>query len=336
MKYNGQREYQGLLVLGDPHLASRVPGFRRDDYPQVILRKLEWCLDYSREHRLLPAILGDFFHWPRDNANWLLGRLLELLSGEVLGIFGNHDCTENQLGEDDSLMVIVRSGRVRLLDRAGPWVGQMGGRPVIVGGTSWGQRLPESFSRDEHGGNGQGTEEPRAMISGVTVSRAMVFWLAHHDVTFPGYEENGRFRPFPIPGIDVVINGHIHRALEDIAAGGTTWLNPGNIARIARSDLTRGHVPSALRIEVDGLGWRKERVEVPHEPYEAVFHPEVVADALATGESSFVRGLADLVARRTQGGAGLMEFLERNLSQFDERVAREVAVLAKEVLSHES
>ena len=319
-----EREYRGLFVVGDPHLASRVPGFRRDDYPQVILRKLEWCLDYARAHRLLPAILGDFFHWPRDNANWLLGRLLELLGdevlGEVLGICGNHDSTENQLGEDDSLMVIVRSGRLRLLDRTGPWAGRMGGRPVLVGGTSWGQRLPESF-------NPERPPEDKTPI---------VFWLAHHDVSFPGYEENGRFRPFPIPGIDAVINGHIHRALEDMVAGETTWLNPGNIARIARSDLTRSHVPSALRIDVDGLGWRKERVEVPHDPFEAVFHPELVLDAVEAKESSFVRGLADLVARRTQSGAGLMEFLAKNLPQFDERVATEVVILAKAVLSNEN
>ena len=321
-----ERRYEGLFVVGDPHLASRVPGFRKDDYPQVILRKLEWCLDYARANRLLPAILGDFFHWPRENANWLLGRLLELLRGEILGIFGNHDCAENQLGEDDSLMVIVRSGRVRLLDQDGPWVGRLGGRTVVVGGTSWGQRLPESFARDEHGRDWQEREEPRPLV----------FWLAHHDVTFPGYEENGRFRPFPIPGIDVVINGHIHRQLEDLVAGETTWLNPGNIARVSRSDLTRGHVPSALRIEVEKLGWRKGRVEVPHEPFDAVFHPEMVTESVAKGESSFVRGLAELVARRTQSGAGLMDFLGRNLTQFGEQVAREVELLAKEVLSHES
>lgn len=31
------REVQGLLFIGDPHLEARVPGFRKDDYPQVVL-----------------------------------------------------------------------------------------------------------------------------------------------------------------------------------------------------------------------------------------------------------------------------------------------------------
>jgi hypothetical protein len=55
-------EYTGLLCIGDPHLASRVPGFRKDDYPRAILDKLTWTLRYAAEHRLLPAILGDLFH----------------------------------------------------------------------------------------------------------------------------------------------------------------------------------------------------------------------------------------------------------------------------------
>jgi len=45
----------GLLFIGDPHVASRPPGFRKDDYPEAILQKLQWALDYAREHRLGPC-----------------------------------------------------------------------------------------------------------------------------------------------------------------------------------------------------------------------------------------------------------------------------------------
>src|SRR5437868_3468302 len=70
-------EFTGLLCIGDPHLASRVPGFRKDDYPRAILDKLTWAMNYARENRLLPTLLGDLFHWPRDNATRLLVQLLE-------------------------------------------------------------------------------------------------------------------------------------------------------------------------------------------------------------------------------------------------------------------
>jgi hypothetical protein len=45
-----------------------------------------------------------------------------------------------------------------------------------------------------------------------------------------------------------------------------------------------------------------------------------------------VHGLAELVARRTESGAGLREFLQHNVTQFDERVAQEIMNLAEEVL----
>lgn len=96
-------EYGGLLFIGDPHLASLTPGFRKDDFPQTSLGKLRHSLDYARQERLLPVILGDLFHVPRDNANWLLGDLITLLGAqEVVGIHGNHDTKENVLLDHDS------------------------------------------------------------------------------------------------------------------------------------------------------------------------------------------------------------------------------------------
>jgi hypothetical protein len=57
-----------------------------------------------------------------------------------------------------------------------------------------------------------------------------------------------------------------------------------------------------------------------------------VADvAVDDAASAFVSGLAELEARRTQSGAGLMTFLEKNLEQFEEAVAAEIRTLAGEV-----
>jgi predicted phosphodiesterase len=297
-------------------LASRVPGFRKDDYPQAILDKLTWALGYAKENRLVPAILGDLFHWPRDNANRLLVRLLELFEGTVLGIAGNHDCRENELGADDALSVLWAAGRLRLLERSGPWCGSIGERTVVVGGTAWGQRLPSEFDLNDFAVDG---------------AKPLVVWLAHHDIRFPGYEEVGRFVPHEIKGIDILVNGHIHRPLVDVVAGTTTWVNPGNIARIKRSDAERGRRPSVLRINVCKDGWEKQAVEVPFLPYDEVFHEDIVSSDIAVDESMFVRGLASLESLKTHGGAGLMSFLDQNLGQFDNRVATEIRALAAEV-----
>jgi predicted phosphodiesterase len=310
-------EYRGILCIGDPHLSSRPPGFRKDDYPRVMLQKLEWSLAYAREHELLPVLLGDLFHYPRDNANWLLVELIGLFGRDgICAIAGNHDCTEDQLNEHDTFSILLAAGSVRLLD-ATPWRGTMSGRRVHLGGSTWNTPLPQAIDR-------AAIDNPE-----------LVFWVTHHDVSFPGSQNAAQSNCAEITGIDLVINGHIHALRDDVIAGATTWCNPGNLARVNRGDATRAHVPGVLRIDVSNEGWSKTRVAVPFEPFENVFHEAVDADDLTpAGESAFITGLAALQKFKTAGGEGLKEFLERNLTQFpDARVQHEIRALATEVLN---
>jgi hypothetical protein len=309
-------DYTGLLFIGDPHLEGRQPGFRKDDYPKVILEKLAWCLDYAATHRLLPAILGDLFDKPRDNPNWMLVELFQLLRGEVLGLYGNHDVHYHpELTHDDTLSVLVTSGRIRLLSPDSPWRGTIEGRKVIVGGSSYRQPIPQRF------------DEADKFELGLP---PLVIWLTHHDIAVAGYDE-GRITPYEVPGVDLVINGHIHRSLDDVCCGQTAWLTPGNISRRSRNDASRDHVPSVLRLDVEPTDYRLTQVPVPHRPWEEVFHPAVQEATSAAGGSLFVAGLAELQRRRTASGAGLIEFLQQNANQFEAAVAAEIMALAKEV-----
>jgi predicted phosphodiesterase len=250
--------------------------------------------------------------------------LVELLAlfegcpgGCIAGIYGNHDCKENEVGDNDTLSVLVAAGHIRLLDRS-PWRGKISGCHVIVGGTSWNQPLPESFDRAS-----LPPDEP-----------SRVFWVTHHDLRFPGYEEQARMKCRGIGGIDVVVNGHIHRALPDVIDDGTSWLNPGNIARVTRGDAARRHEPAVLRIDISRDGaWQHSRVPVPFQPFDEVFHPDISAAEVKIDDSIFIRELAALESARTATGAGLRAFLDANLTQFDERIAREINSLAQEVLN---
>lgn len=308
--------YCGVLLIGDPHVEGRVPGFRKDDYPNVVLEKLRWCLKTAEEQRLLPVILGDLFHVPRDNQNWLLCQLLEILTPPVYGIYGNHDCRENQLTEHDTLNILIQAGKYHLLSEESPWCGTMQGRSVMIGGTSWGQKLPKSIEYE--------SEEPAPLA----------IWISHHDVMVPGYEEQGHFKPYEIKGVDYVINGHIHRSLKDVVKGQTTWVTPGNIIRRSRSDASRAHVPSVLKLEVTSNGWERSVIEVPHQPFDDVFYEEVLEESEEGVPSAFISGLAELQSRKTDTGAGLKLFLEKNLEEFNTTVADEIRILASEVSSH--
>ena len=305
-------KYTGLLMIGDPHVEGRVPGFRKDDYPRVILDKLKWCLDYATEERLLPVVLGDLFHLPRDNPNWLLSELLELLEREIIGVYGNHDVRTNEITIDDSLNVIVTAGRMRLLDPDHVCRKTIGGRSVLIGGTPWGQPLPSEFQPGDD-------------------SAPLVFWICHHDLIVPGYELLGKIEPREIPGVDVVINGHVHHRLQTVGTGQTLWMTPGNISRRIRNGATRSQVTAVLRIDITPGGWTRRYVEVPHRPFEEVFHKTVCDGPVDEATSAFVAGLAELQSRRTETGDVLTEFLDRNLSQFDDDVASRIRSLAERV-----
>ncbi|HEX4793251.1 MAG TPA: metallophosphoesterase family protein [Humisphaera sp.] len=312
-----ERNYDGVLCIGDPHLSSRVPGFRKDDYPRAILAKLRWAMSLAQRENLLPVLLGDLFHYPRDNANWLIVELLELFQGTVLSIWGNHDCNENALGDDDTMMVLVSAGRVRLLDEK-PWVGKINGIRAAIGGTSWGKALPDSVSSTE------------------LDDAELVMWVAHHDVRFPGHEIAARIACREIGGVSLVINGHIHKTLADVICGTTTWCNPGNIARVNRGDATRAHMPGVLKLTIADGAWQRTRIDVPHEAFDLVFHPQITSDVAGIEDGSiFIEGLKSLQQAKTSGGEGLMDFLDRNLAQFeDPRVRQQVIALAREVLAH--
>ncbi|EMI40408.1 metallophosphoesterase [Rhodopirellula sp. SWK7] len=342
----------GLLFIGDPHLEARVPGFRKDDYPQVAIAKFAWCLRYAREQNLQPILLGDLFHLPQDNPNWLLSQIIETISdfyGSGLpAIHGNHDVRENSRKPNDSVSILFAGGHLRLLTETAPWIGTVDGRRVIVGGTVWGERLPKEFQP-----LGEPPEQGQ-LFSSSEDDADLVAWITHHDILIPGYEEAGRIRPKMIPGIDLIVNGHVHRRLEPVRKDGTNWITAGNITRRARSDASRSHIPAVVcvvpptntAVEKDdaiesfdfqsqsNVPWTIRWVRVPHAPFDDVFHPEVIGDAAeeeAADGSAFIADLRELTQRKTDSGAGLMTYLEQNVNQFDASVAGEIMRLAAEV-----
>lgn len=87
----------GVMYIGDPHLTSFVPGSRIDDFPEVIFRKMQFCLQTAIDMNYRRVfILGDFSHVRQISTSYLI-RLLGLFywakqEGLIVeAISGNHD-----------------------------------------------------------------------------------------------------------------------------------------------------------------------------------------------------------------------------------------------------
>ncbi len=313
-------DFAGIVFIGDPHVESRQPGFRKDNYGQTILTKMRWIWEYCQQGHYLPVLLGDLFERPRDNPNWLISALLDLFNTQPsYAIFGNHDCSEPQLSDDDSLSLLLKGSKLKLLG-GGPeshfptLMVSISGQQVVLGGSSYRQPLPEDFLRP--------------------ASASHVIWISHHDMADDASSQRFGQRRQELAGVDVVINGHIHRRAEPEICGQTQWLTPGNISRRSRNELIATHRPAVLRLQIQNDERIFDYVEVPHQSADEVFHPaDELADATEQ-QSNFVWGLSQLQALKTQSGAGLAEFLAENAEQFAPDVNAYILELMGEVIEN--
>ena len=111
-----------LLYFTDPHLTTRIPRSRTDDYPQAILAKLREVFEVA-QGRGADVVLcgGDLFDTPRVSPRLAgeLAAMLRALPVPFYVVLGNHD-TFGQNPEtwpQTELGILVRAGLVRLLDR---------------------------------------------------------------------------------------------------------------------------------------------------------------------------------------------------------------------------
>ncbi|WP_320171448.1 metallophosphoesterase [Maridesulfovibrio sp.] len=287
---------RGLFLIGDPHIASTAPGQRIGDFAQNVLDKLEACFRQAKELDTVPLILGDLFHWPRDNGNSLLVDMIALFGAyRPFVLVGNHDKYQARFTRDVSLAVLEAAGVIRLMSEYGPaFELETPQGTVLVGASPDGTPLPAKFDRSDG-------------------RYLKVIWTAHHNISFPECAKQ-HYDIKEKTGIDWIINGHIHRPRETVTAGMTSWANPGNITRLVFSRMALERRPQAAIWTPDCTDL--EKWEVPHRDFYEVFPDQEFPpepEDMEKAESRFLQGLERLAWQRTHEGAGLRQFLEDNI-----------------------
>lgn len=215
---------KGFLFIGDPHVSSRRPGRRIDDYRESVLSKLAVAGKIAAENELVPVILGDLFHRADENDLATLSRLTNIfkdypLKAVVVG--GNHDKKELLVKEADALNLLAAAETVEVIDGNCREV-----RRYDFNGTTVALWIAP-----------YGAEIPNRIDSNADV----VVLVTHADFAFAGAYPTAK--PVKeIPGCDFVVNGHMHKTAPSIVAGSTVWHNPGNIEPLSVDCID--HVPA--------------------------------------------------------------------------------------------
>lgn len=291
----------GLFLVADPHLADTPPGQRLEGYLDQVMNKLRASLDRADELGMVPVLLGDLFHWPRDNSNKMLVDLIRLFGSRtgdraVRVLVGNHDKYQSRFTDDVSLAVLETAGAAVLMKTFGPqFVLDAPGGEALVCASPDGTPLPREYERGEG--------DPDTVV-----------WLTHHNIRFPEFQEKA-YAIKELPGIDWLINGHIHRPQETVTVGETTWANPGNVTRLTFTRRSMAREPAAA-IWIPGCA-DLEKWAVPYLPFDQVFPDQELPpeEQEIEGESNFIKGLERLAWQRTREGTGLKQFLTENLSK---------------------
>lgn len=240
--------YEGFLFVGDPHLSSTTPGRRKDrDFCLSIMAKLEFIHSLALREKLKIVILGDLFDDDDDCDPLMLTRLIRVFnerSAPPLSIIGNHEKRHSVLTDDTAMAVLRESGVIETMETPGmAAVYDMGGVRVGLGGSPFGNPLPSDVreQRNESGAD-------------------FVVWLSHHDMAFAGAYP-GALPIVEIAGVDMLVNGHMHKRTPSVVVGGMVAHNPGNITRMSVD--CANHVPS-VSVWRPSMGVTMETVEVPH------------------------------------------------------------------------
>lgn len=82
-----------FIFMTDTHGRTNSPASRKDDFPNTILRKIEWCIKYANDNDAYVLHGGDWVNRPDTAATFIakMSGILDCAKKPVIGVLGNHD-----------------------------------------------------------------------------------------------------------------------------------------------------------------------------------------------------------------------------------------------------
>ena len=210
------------MFVCDPHLTDVPPASRSGMYLEHIQSKLLFIFGEARSRGVTEIIFtGDIFHKRTFQNYELVNRLIRFLDAwkrcfKCWSIIGNHDVSLRTLSiEGQPIDNLFASGALSYIPPRGINFGEV----VVYGRDFRRQQTVDYFKAS-------------------SVDYVATVMVTHANLLPTGHSFYGDFINYDKldPGVDLLINGHLHKGYESIQVGRTMYVCPGSIARVSRDD----------------------------------------------------------------------------------------------------
>lgn len=221
-----------LSFFTDLHLRGQGPSSRKDNYPQSILNKLQFCLQRSSEKADIALFGGDFCHSYKLVSDDVKEKAIKIFDNNLkipfLYTWGQHDLNgkdyETRHGSTKAFILRqasrivnnieeVPSGKDKVLEINGLKIGFVG-CPSGFDPIKWSKRMSKKK-----------TEGLDCRIA-----------IVHHLLTSESTEWLVPIDDFDGSGFDAVVCGDLHYGFAPFRADyGCLFLNPGSLARTQKT-----------------------------------------------------------------------------------------------------
>jgi len=260
-----------LLTSSDEHVSDTNPGFRKDNYRNAILEKLQWQGELGKKANV-NAILrgGDFFHHKAANrtshSTIQQAAAIHLNYGfPTYSLVGNHDMTHNDIDsvfENQPLGVLFTT---KVFERLSNQVIRNGSTSVSLVGFDYDPEFDfELFQKAVR--KDQDTDYTVAFI------HALASYAPSERMSDIFKEPVLDYRDLVYPGCpDVYVFGHYHKDQGIQEHMGVKFINVGSVSRGSLTFDNLERKPKSSLISVTDQGISCEEVELPSKDASEIF-----------------------------------------------------------------
>jgi len=248
-----------FVFFTDVHFTSRAPSFRKDNFPETVLKKIEWVGNYAKEIGAYALCGGDLFDTP-GVSNSTIGAMLRVINKNFNGIYsicGNHDLYGNNSYnvEKTGIGVLFASGEVINIPYQGHlFDGEKKYKVRVIG-------VESKIGLDDTYENYllSDLEKPDDEIW-IMIVHGMLYKKQSTLIKSVGVDQILNTKA------DIVLSGHEHLGFAPIKENGKIFANPGALSRLttSKSDVNLEVKVAVIDIDEDTGKFSVEFVNVPN------------------------------------------------------------------------